>query len=437
MTPQLETPGWEVRAVNPGEELGTAASDNFKLGLLALRLFVGDQGARHPDHLPATVPAAVRDLIVRALSPDPAARPKATDWEPALLEAAETASPIPQSVPPQGPGPYGSSPRMMERGISAPSPAMSTAPGNSRGRTAIIAASVVLVLGLLATLLVVFWPKGSGESAAASGSDGPVAVTKCPTAPSLQVVHTSESPQGLDVDFQISSPCSGGDVLANTAMRISITNNGSDVASAIFDLSQNPLLVPPSQGLARDFVFPADSYWMPADLLSGMGLNVSIAENGSQSVASGESSSPNGGVILASAAAPVSNLDGTAGDSLRSIANSDRSAVSSGLADRWIPQISSKRVGLVAEGTTWGNAEILREHLALRAKYPNVKLLWSGDWSTFDSPDFWVTVVGQTYSDPDAALGFCYSNQLDYDHCIAKLVSTTHSVEGSTVMQRR
>ena len=104
------------------------------------------------------------------------------------------------------------------------------------------------------------------------------------------------------------------------------------------------------------------------------------------------------------------------------------------LADWWIPQISSKRVGLVARGITWNNQAILEEHLRLRNVFPDVHLLWSGDWSTYDGRDFWVTVVGLKSSDPDDVLGWCLQQGFDKDNCIAKLVSTTHPIAGSTRM---
>ena len=117
---------------------------------------------------------------------------------------------------------------------------------------------------------------------------------------------------------------------------------------------------------------------------------------------------------------------------LQDLAAGDRVDVANSLADRWIPQISSKRVGLVAEGQTWTDQSILAEHERLRSMYPDVKLLWSGDWSTFDAGDFWVTVVGLPSADPNSALTWCTQNGFDRDSCIAKLVSTTHPVGGTT-----
>ncbi len=117
---------------------------------------------------------------------------------------------------------------------------------------------------------------------------------------------------------------------------------------------------------------------------------------------------------------------------LRQLANEDRSYVSAQLADRWVPQLSSKRPGVVDNGVVWDNAMALQEHQQLRQKYPNVKLLWSGDWSTFSAANFWVTVVGITSPNSAGALAWCRSQGFDRDHCIAKIVSTTHPVDGST-----
>lgn len=117
---------------------------------------------------------------------------------------------------------------------------------------------------------------------------------------------------------------------------------------------------------------------------------------------------------------------------LRALANRDRSEVAAYLTDVWVPQISSKRVGLEAEGTVWNNAKILDEHLRLRDQYPDVKLLWSGDWSTFDGRNFWVTIVGLKSPYYVDVLGWCSDQGFDRNHCLAKKISTWHPVDGST-----
>lgn len=117
---------------------------------------------------------------------------------------------------------------------------------------------------------------------------------------------------------------------------------------------------------------------------------------------------------------------------LESMASSDRPYVTSFLTDQWVPQVSSKRVGLKAKGVTWDNARILDEHMRLRATYADVRLLRSGDWSTYDGPGFWVTIVGLRSDNPDDVLAWCTQQGFDRDDCAAKVVSTWRPVAGST-----
>jgi eukaryotic-like serine/threonine-protein kinase len=112
---------------------------------------------------------------------------------------------------------------------------------------------------------------------------------------------------------------------------------------------------------------------------------------------------------------------------LQQLAAGDRPLISAQLADHWIPQLSSKRPGIVdpeTPGVVWNNALTLQEHQRLRQQY-DAKLLWSGDWPTanFAAPDFWITVVPAPYDDSDGALSWCTSHSLDADHCYAQLLS--------------
>jgi serine/threonine protein kinase len=104
---QVETPGWEVPA---GEELATAYSDTYKLGLLALRLLVGDHDTTNPQHLPATTPDLLRQVITDTLTNPPQRRPLPDAWNYVLGNAIETAQhrlkiagPTPVSTAPAAP----------------------------------------------------------------------------------------------------------------------------------------------------------------------------------------------------------------------------------------------------------------------------------------------------------------------------------------------
>jgi hypothetical protein len=114
----------------------------------------------------------------------------------------------------------------------------------------------------------------------------------------------------------------------------------------------------------------------------------------------------------------------TAGQQLSRIANDDRPYATENLANRWIPQLSSKKSTEPwtvdpENGVTYDPVRILQEHRQLRQQYPVVKLLWAGAWSTFSNPNFWVTVVGIPFDDSSGAMAWCSSQSLDSDHCTA------------------
>ncbi|MFG1607688.1 lipopolysaccharide kinase InaA family protein [Actinoplanes sp. NPDC049265] len=98
--PQVETNDWEVPA---GEELATEASDAYKLGLMAIRLFARDQSCRDPTAL-GVVSGKAAALAVRSQSRDPSDRPAPADWLPVLLAAtADTVTRPDPVVPPRFP----------------------------------------------------------------------------------------------------------------------------------------------------------------------------------------------------------------------------------------------------------------------------------------------------------------------------------------------
>jgi serine/threonine protein kinase len=128
--------------------------------------------------------------------------------------------------------------------------------------------------------------------------------------------------------------------------------------------------------------------------------------------------------------APAPPVD-TALARLREIAASDRYVVRSEAESLWVPQLSSKRPGVVDDGLVWNNALTLQEHLRLRDEY-GAKLLWSGDWPVFDASNWWVTIAPYTFPTAEGALSWCTSEGFDRNHCLAKLISTTHGTSGST-----
>jgi hypothetical protein len=106
------------------------------------------------------------------------------------------------------------------------------------------------------------------------------------------------------------------------------------------------------------------------------------------------------------------------------------------LASAWVPQLSSKRLGLVADGTTYDHRAIWADFTNLRARYPEALLLWSGDYSSFLQANFWVTVVPRSYSSGESANSWCDSAGIDKDGCFAKRITHAGGYAGSTVHRK-
>jgi hypothetical protein len=105
------------------------------------------------------------------------------------------------------------------------------------------------------------------------------------------------------------------------------------------------------------------------------------------------------------------------------------------LVGNWVPQLSSKRPGLVADGITYDYPQIWANFQQLQAKYPGALLIWSGNYVSFKSTDFYVTVVPQPFSDGESANEWCDSNGLATDDCFAKFLSHTGGSVGTTLIR--
>lgn len=286
-------------------------------------------------------------------------------------------------------------------------------------------------------------------------------ITPCGRTPTFETVAVHTGSEALVMTMKITAMCPGGDVLSAPRTRITVTSNGANIASGIFDFSDAPLVIPPADrngssdprpSVEHEFRFPLGTFWRlpistdeqpfngspqqgPVDLEPSTMVVACQQDGGSQQSAPYDpSTAGNNTRSTASGPAPPASGDpeSAAFDALRAIADADRRFVIARLANHWVAQLSSKKPGIVDDGIIWDNSATLREHLQLRMKYPEARLLWSGDWSTFSAPDFWVTIAGVVFPDSDTALRWCTDHGFDRDHCYAKLVSTTHPIDGST-----
>ncbi len=155
---QNETPDWSIEAVFPREKLGTRYTDVYKLGLVALRLFAGEQASRDASRVRGRVPSEIQRLIERSLSPDQTDRPQPTEWLSPVRRAkakASTKAPGQLRVAPV----YGTRPVVGTHGTGQPAAvarigqlAGGVRPGPSRSRRAprwLVAAGVLAVILLI------------------------------------------------------------------------------------------------------------------------------------------------------------------------------------------------------------------------------------------------------------------------------------------------
>lgn len=127
---------------------------------------------------------------------------------------------------------------------------------------------------------------------------------------------------------------------------------------------------------------------------------------------------------------------------IMSIVEQDRPQVDA-LLDQWVPQLSSKAVGLDVPDDTVGAYTapmILSDHLAYKDRYApqgiSVLLLHSDDYN-FKLPGYWVTVAAVTFPTADAANAWCDAQNIKDTDCFAKELSHTIGWQGSMKSRER
>jgi actin-like ATPase involved in cell morphogenesis len=123
---------------------------------------------------------------------------------------------------------------------------------------------------------------------------------------------------------------------------------------------------------------------------------------------------------------PTLSPDEAALQQLNQIRDGDAPLAES-LVGTWVPQISSKYVGLQADGITYTPVDILDNHQQLADQYQAI-LISSNDYIS-TRPDTWISIIPIGSSDPDSALNECVVRQLDRDNCLAKLITHDDTID--------
>lgn len=262
---------------------------------------------------------------------------------------------------------------------------------------------------------------GSASAGSSDSGSGDAAATACDRAAEATVVDSARHAGELAVDLTFASACADGDVLDGENVRVTIIQDGTVVAANIYDFSQSPLELDGGESVERRLGFSEGDFLLPPQMIR----------------------TPLTATVDREATGPALP-SGAATEALQLLIDNDSSTLRAA-EGRWLPQISAKRPGLTAPSLLgadfpgevhWDAETILAEHLALREKYPDAALLYSGDWSTYDLEDFYVTVVDDRFRTSEAALAWCRDHNLSRDHCLAQIVSDSRGPDGSTKLQR-
>jgi hypothetical protein len=246
----------------------------------------------------------------------------------------------------------------------------------------------------------------------------------------------------------VDNGCEIGQRLDDPSVAFALTGNGVTVADATFDFSSRPVVVPAFGRGEAEIVFGPETFvdlaaietlGLGGDAMAGtssLGLTYSYVCTDAPGASAPSAGGEVAGVATGTPVTPGALTESDALARLQEISAADRDLVESEVVNRWVPQISSKKPDVtLPNGTVWDAVSILDDHRAWRQRFPRVRLLWSGDYSTFEAADFWVTIVAVPFDSPEGALGWCDMQALPAEDCYAKLVSHTHPNEGSTELR--
>ena len=293
--------------------------------------------------------------------------------------------------------------------------------------------------------------KQNGQADAAATSTAAAlpsgAVKACSSMPTFTITSVEDGQGELKVHGNMTTSCAEGDFLAGSSSQVLVYSStsptgGADVdhlvASGTFDLSSDPLIIP-NGGRAVTLRFGEQHYFRTAKDLDLKGLTVRPSfDRGSSSTATAKSST-NSAMTIASSASSNANQEAqdeqAAGDAIQWQIKHDYPIVMNSLRGKWTPQLSSKQVGLVADGQTWTKRSILAEYLKTQQANPKAVIIDTSQWPVYDTGGWWVTLQGDTYSDGDQANAWCDTQGYDSDHCLAKRIESNGTSQGTTKLR--
>lgn len=252
----------------------------------------------------------------------------------------------------------------------------------------------------------------------------------------LEAESLDQTPDGLIVSALFYPGCPGTDIEGSEALRVTVADGQRDIAAGSFDFSAEPMEMHAGAPARRTLVFPQGMYWRTPDMVSGQPQLVAHRPEGRTSIPGAGKPTSDQLVAWGPAEPEHGSVDGVARAVLGELRDSDYPFLRGVASNRWVPQVSSKRAGLVVDGRTLTDADVLRDHLNFRERFNGARLVYSGQWSTFSDDDWWVTVVGPSWFYPDDANRWCDQQDFGVDDCFAKFLSSIFGPERTTVYRK-
>jgi hypothetical protein len=107
-------------------------------------------------------------------------------------------------------------------------------------------------------------------------------------------------------------------------------------------------------------------------------------------------------------------------------------AVAEGLVGSWVPQLSSKSVGLVVHDVTYDYPAIMDDFRRLQTSYPDAVMVDSGDYKNFSRKGFFVTLKAEAFGSADQANAWCDQHGFAPEDCHAGRLTHTGGPAGNS-----
>lgn len=269
-------------------------------------------------------------------------------------------------------------------------------------------------------------------------------VVECTSPPRFAPQGSVTEAEDIAVTFVVSSDCPAGQWLDTGSLRLELTGtDGTPYAGASFDLSATPVWLPPGGAGTVVAHYPLNLVWaLPGQIEGAISRSDAVAQV--QVRAPGAQPAPPADTATGGTAEiralPSTGSEQRQGEqrslaALRRLAQEDLPYLQKNIDGYWVPQISSKKLGTydAIDDLTYDYGAIYAQHLRLRGRYANTRLVWSGDWGSFELVDYWVTMVGSPSLTGPGANRWCERQGLDWTQCFAKRLDRDGPPDGTTL----